>query len=151
MACEILMSIKPRYAGRILEGTKRFEFRKRLPAGWWPDRSEQTQRVVIYESSPSCSIVGEFVVSQVLRGTPASLWEKTLGAGGIDRARYDEYFKGCAVAFALEVRDVQRYAAPIGPREVDPQFRAPQSWCYAYQLHIKLKTAIDEAAAPRAA
>lgn len=141
------MSIKPRYSARILDGSKRFEFRKRLPAGWWPDRSEEPRRVVIYESSPSCSLVGEFAVARVLRGTPASLWGKTLGAGGIDRVRYDEYFEGSTEAFALEVGEVQRYASPIGPREIDLQFRAPQSFCYLYTVHFELKRAIDESRA----
>ncbi len=140
MAADVLLSIKPRYVRAILEGRKSFEFRRRLPA-------QELSRVVVYESSPTCSIVGEFRVARVLTDAPANLWARTFQSAGIDRARYDDYFDGRTHAYALEVVDVMRYAEPIRPREIAPQFRAPQSFCYLHGLCSRLQTAIDKTAA----
>jgi len=84
----VLLSIKPEYAEKILNGTKRFEYRKSAP------RNEAVRTVVIYATMPVGKVVGEFEVAGVLRESPDALWKQTKTASGITRKFFDEYFSG---------------------------------------------------------
>lgn len=53
---QILLSIKPEYAEKILNGTKLFEFRKFFP------RDESVRKIIIYATSPVCMVIGEFEI-----------------------------------------------------------------------------------------
>lgn len=134
---DVLLSIKPLYANRILDGSKRFEFRKRMPA-------LDVDRVIIYASAPTCRIVGEFKVVRRHAGTPAELWDRATGHAGIDRLRFFEYFAGRTAAYAFEVGEVKKYRRPIAPRDHQPGFRGPQSFAYFASLSRELEDAIDE-------
>lgn len=93
---KILLSIKPEYAHKILEGTKKYEFRKHLP-------KKKIEKIIIYSTAPDGSVIGEVHVDDILTGSPSAVWEKSKKNAGISREKYREYFKGCknAVAFCL--------------------------------------------------
>ena len=92
-----MLSLKPVYAELILDGSKRWEYRKR-PV---PNLAE----IVIYASLPVGMVLGSVRVEATLAGSPDEIWEATGSEGGIDRSAYDEYFrpqmKGRAYAFRL--------------------------------------------------
>ena len=120
----VLLSIKPEYAEKILNGTKRFEYRKSAP------RNEAVRTVVIYATMPVGKVVGEFEVAGVLRESPDALWKQTKTASGITRKFFDEYFSGRGEAVAIAVRKPKRYAQPLRLEDVSGSVTPPQSFQY---------------------
>ena len=56
MPTRVLLSVKPQFAEAILAGVKTFEFRRAL------FRRPDIKTVVLYASSPTCKVVGEFTI-----------------------------------------------------------------------------------------
>lgn len=122
----ILLSIKPEYAEKILNGEKRYEFRKVLPR-----RYPLIERgVFLYASKPISKIVGRFVIKNILSGEPSNIWKKTGTASGIKKEYFDQYFSGRSVAYAIEVKQATRFEHPKELSSVLGHNRPPQSFCY---------------------
>ena len=126
----VLLSIKPEYAEKILNGTKRFEYRKAVP------RNESVRTVVIYATMPVGKVVGEFEVGGVLREKPSVLWNRTKEASGITRAFFDSYFSGRDEASAIAVRKPKRYAKPKNLQDVSGSATPPQSFQYLAEAEL---------------
>jgi predicted transcriptional regulator len=124
MQISVLLSVKPRFAQAILDGTKKFEFRRAL------FRKRGVRKIVLYASTPVQKVVGEFVLDDVLTMEPSALWAVTGEDAGIDRPYFDSYFAGRAEAHALKVTRPRRYEAPLDLREHFGIDRPPQSFCY---------------------
>jgi len=118
-----LMSIHPEYANKILNGTKRVEFRK-----WM--FSNAPSIVVIYSTSPVSQVVGYFIVDGIEASDPLSLWDKYNTAGGINRKDFNHYFKGAERGIAIRVGKVHRLNKPVGLQELVGSRRPPQSFRY---------------------
>lgn len=115
----VLLSIKPEYAEKILNGTKRFEYRKAVP------RNESVRTVVIYATMPVGKVVGEFEVGGVLCEKPKDLWKRTKEASGITREFFDSYFDGREQAMAIAVKKPKRYATPKNLKDVSGSLTPP--------------------------
>lgn len=124
MPTRVLLSIKPKFANAILEGTKTFELRRTV------FRNPTVRKIVIYASSPVSRVVGEFTIGDVLALKPEKLWEATGDGSGVERTFFDEYFRGCEVGFALKVHRPRRYAQPLVLKEHFGFSRPPQSFRY---------------------
>ncbi|MCA8978581.1 MAG: ASCH domain-containing protein [Planctomycetes bacterium] len=120
----VLLSIKPEYAEKILDGTKRYEYRKAAP------RNEAVRVVVIYATMPVGKVIGEFEVGGILRESPDALWRRTRAASGISRAFFQSYFSGRGEAVAIAVRSPKRYSKPLRLQEVSGSATPPQSFQY---------------------
>jgi predicted transcriptional regulator len=118
----ILLSIKPEYANRILEGTKKYEFRKHLA-------QSAITRILIYSSSPEKRIVGEVEVVGTLTMKKTPLWEFTKKSAGISRKMFREYFWGCSLAHAYQLGKAIRYDKPKNLTDYGI-VQAPQSFIY---------------------
>jgi len=114
----ILLSIHPRHGEAILDGSKRFEFRRRIPRF-------QVGRVVMYQTMPVGRVVGEFECGRVLSLPPVDLWEVAGEHGGVSREEFFAYFGDRKIGHALEVTAPKRYAQGqmLGSQP-------PQSWRY---------------------
>lgn len=66
----LLLSIKPEYVKKILQGAKKFEYRKRLA-------KEDVSVIYIYSTAPSMKVVASVQVLSRLSASPTALWEKT--------------------------------------------------------------------------
>jgi predicted transcriptional regulator len=124
MRNRLLLSIKPKFAHAILDGKKRFEFRRAL------FRREGIERVIIYASSPEQSVIGEFLIDDILSLAPDALWRCTREHAGIDKTYFDRYFSGRCEAHAIKIRTPVRYTAPLDLQKDFGIARAPQSFCY---------------------
>ena len=124
MQTKILLSIKPDFAQRIFDGSKRYEFRRVL------FRSESVTTVVVYASSPVKRVIGEFTVGGVLKLGKQALWKKTKNHAGIEKRYFDLYFSGQCVAFAIKISRPERYSAPIRLEHAFDFSRPPQSFRY---------------------
>lgn len=120
----VLLSIKPEYAEKILEGNKRYEFRKAIP------KVPGITTVVIYATKPVSKVIGEFDIDRVLSDKPSELWSITSKFSGITRRFFNEYFHGCDTAYAIKVKKVRRYKEPLDLSLILRSGIPPQSFCY---------------------
>lgn len=121
---KILLSIKPEFAERIFDGTKRFEFRKVVYA------NRNVRTVVVYVTRPVGRILGEFEVLDITEGTPDRLWEVTQAFAGVSREFFNEYFLGRDRGYAIHIGFVTRYETPLVPEDLIENFTPPQSYMY---------------------
>ena len=120
----LIISIKSQYAQMILDGSKRYEYRKSIP------QRCDIQKVYIYATKPICRIVGEFTLDGIISDTPQKVWAATARQGGITKTFFNDYFKGRNKAYALKIGDVIKYDTPLDPRKVITDFTAPQNFMY---------------------
>ena len=120
---DVIISIKPQYVKRILDGIKNFEYRKSVP-------KQRFNRVYIYESAPTKKIVAYFKVKRIFSASPNAIWNDTFGQSGLSRKDFDSYFLGKENAYALEISELHVFKQPISPQKLWPEFKAPQSFCY---------------------
>lgn len=122
----VLLSIKPEFADRILTGEKQYEFRKSSFRD--PD---QIDNIIMYSSSPVQRIVGIFTISEVYEQHPETLWENYGSESGIGtKERFLRYFDGKESGFAMEIEQVHKLGEPIDPTLHIEGFRPPVSFQY---------------------
>ncbi|CAJ5502422.1 ASCH domain-containing protein [Burkholderia pseudomallei] len=121
---KVLLSIKPEYADRIFDGSKKFEFRKTI------FKNHSVTKVVVYATMPIGKVIGEFDVGDVIENTPRKLWQQTGTWAGISRAFFDTYFHGRTRAFAIQVINPHRYETPLDLDAIAPRCTPPQSFRY---------------------
>jgi predicted transcriptional regulator len=119
----VLLSIKPKYANQILNGNKRYEFRKSV------FNYRDLEMVYIYSSSPIKRIVGAFAIKSIIEKHPVQLWNECKDFSGIDEEDFFDYFRGKDKGFAIEIGDVEVFD-PINPKDHIRNFVPPQSFCY---------------------
>lgn len=121
----LLISVKPRYAEAILDGTKTVELRRTRPS--LPDGS----LILLYSSTPTRAVVGWARLKRVHEGTPEEIWDALGDGAAIDAVAFDAYFEGAAAAFALQLDGVVEAARPV-PLSVIRAIgiQPPQSWRY---------------------
>lgn len=121
---KILLSIKPEYVERILDGTKRFEFRRRI------HNRADVNAVLIYATMPVGRVVGEFTIERIHSQPPSSLWNRTKSQSGITRKFFREYFEGRKIAHAIEIKSVKKFDEPQPLSNYLQSGVAPQSYAY---------------------
>lgn len=115
---DVLMSIRPEYAEAILSGKKTFELRRRKPS------FAAGSRVIVYSSSPDRQLLGTFEAGRVHEASPQELWQTVSKTAGVSREKFDAYFEGCALAYAIEVK------APTRLKPSPLRMRPPQSYLF---------------------
>ena len=130
-----LLSIRPEFARKILDGTKRYEYRKRAFA-------KPVERIFVYSSSPTQHIVGEIEVAFVHSAKPSAIWHKTCRQSGIQYAFFKEYFGRRSEAYAIEVASVTIYDSPVDPFVLFSRFTPPQSYMYLHEKDVERIRAI---------
>jgi len=119
----VLLSIKPEFAFKIFDGSKKYEFRKII------FKRNDVKKVVVYASSPVQQIIGEFEISEIISDTVESVWEKTSKYSGITKTVYESYFNNKSIAYAIKVGSIKKYTAPKFLWDYNINF-APQSFVY---------------------
>lgn len=119
----VLLSIKPEYAFKIFDGTKKFEFRKVI------FKKPNIKTVVVYASSPVQQVIGEFEIEDILSYDPDSIWSMTKKYSGISKDFFDEYFANRDIAHAIKIKNTIRYDQPLSIRD-DFNAVPPQSYMY---------------------
>ncbi len=118
----IILPIRPKYVSRILNGSKRFEFRKKKC-------KEEIEIIYIYETAPTKMVVGEIRIDEILEGTPEQIWNQCEEYSGIDKKDYYTYFENCKKAIAYKIGEVKKYEIPKLLKEYGVNY-APQSFIY---------------------
>ncbi len=132
---DVILSIKPKYATQILNGTKKYELRRKV-------FNKDVELAYIYASHPTKKLVGSFKVGRILNGTPNKVWSECKKDAGIEKEEFLSYFYGSNEAFAIEVRDVRRFRPYINklPNNLKPpqNFRYLEAgWLWKFLLFVR--------------
>ena len=119
----VLLSIKPQYVEKILNGTKKYEFRRTL-------FKKPVRRIEIYSSSPVRKLVGTFIPGKIVQDSPRNLWEWFHKDSGVTEEEFFSYFHKKDFGYAIEIAQVDLYPTPIDPFFESPGFIPPQSFVY---------------------
>ena len=119
----VLLSIKPEFAHKIFDGTKKYEFRKQI------FKDSSIKKVIVYSSSPEQKVIGEFTIDDILNDTPSDLWLQTRVYSGITQAFYEEDFRGRKKAYAIKVASTKLYEQKKNLSDFDIIY-PPQSFAY---------------------
>lgn len=122
----VIISIKPEFAEKIFDGTKKFEFRRVL------FKNKNVKKVIVYASSPTKKVIGEFEVGGIISKELNQLWESTKDYSGICEQFFFEYFINKEIGFAIKIRKPKRYSEPKclkGEFGLQP----PQSFAYVIE------------------
>ncbi len=120
----VLISIHPKYVTKILEGSKKVEFRRVWAV-------QKVTHLVIYSTSPEMKVMATVEIESVRTENEPTLWEiaKNYG-GGLTRKELKNYFHGVTKGYALLLNSVKRIDTPLPLSEAIPGVRAPQSFLY---------------------
>ncbi len=119
----VLLSIKPEFAERIFDGTKKFEFRKAI------FKNQEIKTIVVYASSPMQKVIGEVEIETIINDNFPSLWKKTKRYAGIKEDFFYQYFAERENGFAIKIKSFKRYKKPLCLRK-DYNLTPPQSFLY---------------------
>ena len=123
---KVLLSIKPEFALKIFDGSKKYEYRRII------FKKRDVETIVVYVSNPIKRVVGEFDIGEIHHEKPEHLWAKTCNHAGITRARFMEYFENREKGYAIGIRKTRKYHTPLPLNDLMLSF-PPQSFIY---LHI---------------
>lgn len=118
-----LLSIHPRHADAILNGSKTVEFRKR-------PLKEGVCWVVLYATKPVGKLVGVFFLDETMRASPSALWRQCGTRGGIIKSEFLGYFGNSKFAVGLLVSRTWRFAKPKPLKSLGAKLTPPQSFRY---------------------
>ena len=120
-----LLSIKPEFVEEIIEGRKKFEYRKKL------FKRSDISSIVVYATKPYGKVVGEFEIGTILEENIDKLWSDTKHLSGISEEFFYEYFKDRDSGFAIQIKMFKEYKKHLDLSEFDSTIKAaPQSFCY---------------------
>lgn len=119
----VLLSIKPEFAHKIFDGSKKYEFRKQV----FKDLS--IKKVIVYSSSPEQKVIGEFEIEAILNDSPDKIWNQTKLYSGISQEFFENYFEGRDKAYAIKVASTKRYHKEKSLADFNI-YAAPQSFAY---------------------
>jgi predicted transcriptional regulator len=124
MATSVLLSIKPEFVERILNGSKQFEFRRRV------FKRPNVSKIVIYATAPISKVIGEFEIEGIIESDIEYLWQQTHEFSGIQKSYFEAYFDGLETGYAIRIGKVSVYEEPLSLQDDLNVKRAPQSFVY---------------------
>lgn len=121
----VLLSVRPRFASALLDGSKTVELRRRRA------HIADGALCLLYASSPTCALVGALRVATTDVGSAETLWSRYADAMGLAREEYERYLDGAAQPCAIVVAATASFAQPVrlaDLRRRSRAFVAPQSY-----------------------
>jgi predicted transcriptional regulator len=131
----VLLSVKPEFARRIFEGTKKYEFRKII------FREKHIEKVVVYVSSPVKLVIGEFEIGKIIHDDINVLWRLTKADAGISREGFFEYFADKSRGYAIKIETMRKYDSPLQLNHLKIS-TPPQSFCYVNRPKYSISSLI---------
>jgi predicted transcriptional regulator len=120
---KVVLSIKPEFAYKIFDGSKKFEFRRTI------FKNKEVKSVIVYASSPVQKVIGEFEIGEIINEDLSSLWKITKEFSGISEDFFYNYFSNKKNGFAIKVKKKKKYKTPKCLRK-DFEISPPQSFAY---------------------
>lgn len=121
----LLLSIKPRFADAIFAGTKKFELRKVRPKVTVGDL------VLVYVTTPRCSLEGAFRVGGILEDSPQRIWLRVRDSCSLTKSEFMSYYDGKSTAFAIQILEAWQLETAVQLRELrSEKIIPPQGYRY---------------------
>jgi len=120
---KVLLSIKPEYAEKIFDGEKRFEFRRSI------FKNPDITHIVVYASSPTQKVIGEFEIIDIVHENISILWDITRKYSGISKENFFNYFSDKKKGYAIQIGNITEYDQPLSLRD-EFGLSPPQSFIY---------------------
>lgn len=130
---DVVLSIRPQHAEKILAGDKTVELRRRfigeVGAG---------SLALIYTTSPVRALTGSAEIQEVQKLPIRDLWQRHRVAACLPRSDFDAYFEGLDLGYAILLSRPKQLARPVALAELRERFgfAPPQSFQYAPQ-HLR--------------
>jgi predicted transcriptional regulator/N-acetylglutamate synthase-like GNAT family acetyltransferase len=125
--CDLVFSIKPTFAKKIVSGEKRVEIRRKFSNKW------EGATALIYASSPLRQFVGEAVINRVITKSPREIWVEWENELGCSYEEFSSYCEGAIEVSAVIFSEVHRFKVPIlhshMEKLVQRDLKPPQSYC----------------------
>lgn len=121
----VLLSLRPRFAAGLLDGTKTVEIRRGRA------HLEQGATCLLYSSSPERALVGTAEVASTHVGPPSVIWDRWGRYTGLARSEFDQYLEGRSEATAIVMEAACRFPVSIPLNELRGRqkgFVTPQSY-----------------------
>lgn len=119
---KILLSIKPKYAEQILNGTKKFEYRKIKP-------KFDVNYIFVYWTFPKMKVIMMVKVESIIALPPQKMWIETYHSSGISKNDFFKYYKNSKIAYAFKLGKVIYFKKPKSLSYYNVK-HAPQSFVY---------------------
>jgi predicted transcriptional regulator len=126
---KVVLSIKPEFANKIFDGSKKFEFRKAI------FKNPQIKTIIVYASFPVQKVIGEFEIERIINEDIDKLWNLTQFHSGISEDYFYKYFADRIEGFAIEIKATTKYKNPKCLR-ADFNLFPPQSFAYYLQPSV---------------
>lgn len=132
---DVVLSIRPQFAEKILAGTKTVELRRRFSEAVPPGAM-----ACIYSTTPTRALTGMATISAVEKMSIPALWREYKAAAAIRRPEFDSYFQGVDLGYAILLTSPRAFQRPIPLSELRSicDFEPPQSYFYATPQLSKL-------------
>ncbi len=95
---KVVLSIKPEFANKIFDGTKKYEFRKSI------FKNDKIKTVIVYASSPVQQVIGEFEIEKIINHDIDTLWGMTQRHSGISEDYFYQYFADKEIGYAIKIK-----------------------------------------------
>ncbi len=125
----IVLSIRPQYAEKIFEGSKKVELRRIRPK-----QIQKGDLVLIYVSSPLQSLAGAFKVDEITKKPLVELWGLVRDIAGLTKEEFYSYYQGVNTGVGIFFSQVWSLREPIKIQDWQEQgisFHPPQGFRYA--------------------
>jgi predicted transcriptional regulator/DNA-binding XRE family transcriptional regulator len=125
---DVIFSIRPNHAEKILAGTKTVELRRRFTADVRPGTL-----ALIYTTSPTRALTGFAKISGVQKLAVPDLWQQHRVAACLKKGDFEAYFSGLDRGYAIMLSSARPLSRPVGLPELRERFgfAPPQSYQYA--------------------
>ena len=125
---DVVFSIRPTHAKKILDGTKTVELRRRFTGGISPGTL-----AFIYTTSPTSALTGFAHIQDVQRLAVPDLWARHCSAACLAKVDFETYFSGLDQGYAIVLGSARSLNRPVGLSELRQRFgfEPPQSYQYA--------------------
>jgi predicted transcriptional regulator len=119
---EILISIRPSFAGAIFSGSKTVEIRRKIPA------IQLGARLWIYVTKPVGEVRGVARIIDIVEGDPDAVWHACGSRAGLARSDFNDYLRGSAKAYGLVLQEVKvgRPVSMVTLKTLRANFHPPQ-------------------------
>ena len=135
----LLLSIRPKFAEKVFNGTKKVELRRVKPG------ISEGDIVVVYVSSPVKQIWGTFEVGRIIEKPLHELWDLVQCEACLSKNEFDEYYDGIERGYGIYIRGTAYIKQPIDLNEIRERwggFHPPQSYRYLSMSDLDLLTQI---------
>lgn len=122
----LILSIHPEYAKKIISGEKIVELRKKFAKKW------SGSKVSLYATRPESALIGEARIKEIIVDHPEQIWYKYSNEIGTTKKEYDNYVAESNVIYALILDQIKPYKNSIPLSQlshlIKKDLKPPQSY-----------------------